>query len=308
MKVGLAAAILGYLIYAVDIGQILEAAEKARTGWILGALALLPLNVFLEGVGWHLLVRIEVPTVHWKMSFESLLAGHALGLSTPARLGEYAGRAFSLQHKNRGTLLALVLTDHLITKVVGVSIGLGAFFYFLHVFSPTPLHLWRAVALYGAAMALMLIVFVLFPRFAYRVLHHVVRLARLRRHLQFLQTVSTRLMLLLLTAAALRYAVYSMQFVLLIYAFAPAVAFHTAYIGVVLVFFVKFLLPSVTLFDLGIREGAAVFFLGLWGYTGAVAFNAAFLLFCINLLLPAMVGIPFVFRLKPSVSTSSSGA
>ena len=56
--------------------------------------------------------------------------------------------------------------------------------------------------------------------------------------------------------------------------------------------------PTVTLLDLGIREGAAVYFLGQLGYAEAAAFNAAFLLFCINLLVPAVVGLPFVFRLK----------
>ena len=34
------------------------------------------------------------------------------------------------------------------------------------------------------------------------------------------------------------------------------------------------------------------------GIAAAAAFNAAFLLFCVNLLLPSLVGLPFVLKLR----------
>ena len=270
----------------------------AHTGWIVAALALLPLNLLLEGASWHLLVQHEVPGVRWRSSYASLLAGHALGFPTPARLGVYAGRAFALDHRKRGTLMALVFTDHLVAKTIGVSIGLAALAYYLHAYAPTPALLWKAVAVYGVCTTLALTFLLLFPHRAYHLLCKLLPFARLQQGLRFLQALRTRRMLLLLLLALLRYGVFTLQFVLLLRAFAPVASLLATYAGITLVFFAKFLLPTVTLLDLGIREGAAVYFLGQLGYAEASAFNAAFLLFCINLLAPAIVGIPFVFRLK----------
>jgi uncharacterized membrane protein YbhN (UPF0104 family) len=64
------------------------------------------------------------------------------------------------------------------------------------------------------------------------------------------------------------------------------------------VFFAKSAIPSFTLADLGIREGAAVYFMGALGIAAAAAFNAAFLLFCVNLVLPSLVCLPFVLKLR----------
>jgi uncharacterized membrane protein YbhN (UPF0104 family) len=68
--------------------------------------------------------------------------------------------------------------------------------------------------------------------------------------------------------------------------------------AVVLTYFVKFMVPSVTIMDLGVREGAAVFFLSVFGASPAVAFNAALLLFVINIVFPTALGIPFVWNLN----------
>ena len=93
--------------------------------------------------------------------------------------------------------------------------------------------------------------------------------------------------------------------VFLLKAFAPGAGVVVAFWGVILTFYAKALIPPLTLMDLGIREGAAVFFLGMLGLPQAAALNAALLLMTINLLLPASFGIPFVFRLKlPSGATA----
>lgn len=60
--------------------------------------------------------------------------------------------------------------------------------------------------------------------------------------------------------------------------------------------FAKTIIPPVSFAELGIREGASVFFLTYFGETQAVAFNASIFLFMINVLLPSLVGLIFFFR------------
>jgi len=105
-----------------------------------------------------------------------------------------------------------------------------------------------------------------------------------------------------------RYVVFAGQLALLARAFAPEATFtalsgaaSTTYLG-------AFLIPPVTIMDLGIREGAAVFFFGVWGLGDAVGFNASILIFAINIVLPSALGIPFVRSLHLSRGTGSERA
>lgn len=299
LKATLAAVAVGYLAYVVKPADMLAAVASAQPAWIVAALLLLPLNVLLESLGWHHLVRPVAPATRWRTAAASLLAGHTLGFVSPAGLGAYAGRAYALPHRRRGMLMALVYTDRLLAMVVGVGMGLIGYGAYVEASPPHPAALWLGVWMLGLVIVLGLSTILLFPRRLYRLLHNLAFIRRFRHRLRFLRRYRTPAMLGLVGLAAIRYAVYTTQFVLLLYAFLPDLSVISAYLGVSAVFFAKYLIPPVTLMDLGIREGAAVFFLAAFGVTQAVAFDAAFLLFCINLLGPALLGVPFVFALQP---------
>jgi uncharacterized membrane protein YbhN (UPF0104 family) len=98
--------------------------------------------------------------------------------------------------------------------------------------------------------------------------------------------------------SAVRYVVFSAQFVLLVHAFAPAAPWGPVAAGVAVVFLVKSALPQLTLGDLGVREGAAVFVLAGAGVAPAEALNASLAVFVVNLVLPALAGVPLLSRLR----------
>jgi len=298
LKAILAAVAVGYLAYVVKPADMLAAVASARPAWIGAALLLLPVNLLLETVGWHRLVSPVAPSTRWRTAAASLLAGHTLGFISPAGLGAYAGRAYALPHPRRGVLMALVYTDRLLAMLIGVTAGLLGFLAYLDVATPEPAAMWLGALMVGAVIVLSLSAILLFPRLSYRLVSRVAFIRRFRHRLRFLRRYRTTAMVGLISLATVRYAVYTTQFVLLLYAFSPDLPVTTAYLGVSAVFFAKYLIPPVTLMDLGIREGAAVFFLGAFGVSQAISFDAAFLLFCINLLGPALFGVPFVFSLQ----------
>jgi hypothetical protein len=102
----------------------------------------------------------------------------------------------------------------------------------------------------------------------------------------------------LLALSAVRYAVFAGQFVLLVRSFAPGAPWGLLAAGVALALFVKSALPPALLGDLGVREGAAMFFLGGLGVSTAAAFNASLGVFAVNLVLPALAGLPLLLRLR----------
>jgi len=50
--------------------------------------------------------------------------------------------------------------------------------------------------------------------------------------------------------------------------------------------------------ELGIREGASVYFITQMSGTAVVGFNASIFLFIINLLIPALIGVGMSFTKK----------
>jgi uncharacterized membrane protein YbhN (UPF0104 family) len=80
-----------------------------------------------------------------------------------------------------------------------------------------------------------------------------------------------------------------------------SLALLPAFAGFSATMFAKSLLP-ISLADLGIREAASVFSFSLLGISNVAAFNAALMMFVVNILVPALVGVAFV----PRIFTRSS--
>jgi uncharacterized membrane protein YbhN (UPF0104 family) len=87
------------------------------------------------------------------------------------------------------------------------------------------------------------------------------------------------------------YTCFILQFALLAAAFSGHFNFiHYIWAGN-LVMFAKTIIPPVSLGELGIREGASVFFLHIFGEPNSAGFNASIFLFLINMLIPSVIGL-----------------
>lgn len=298
LKAALALLILGFLIHYVEPEDMRRAAASADPLWIAAALLLMPLNLFLEGSVWHRLLRRVSPRAERLTSYGALLAGYSLGFFTPARAGDYAARAFYVDHPDRWEVAAIVAVHKGMAVVVRVVAGACALILFVVLLEVRRETGWMALTVGGSVLAILLVGLTLRPSWAHFVLHRFLPFDAVRRRLSFIQFVDSPEAARLLAIDSARYGVYVTQFVFLVHALSPSPGIGIAYMGVALIFFAKSLLPSITLMDLGIREGAAVFFLGTLGFPEAAALNAALLLFGINLILPAVVGIPLVLRMR----------
>lgn len=295
-RVVLTAAAVGFLVYYVDPSAMMEAVADADPWWIAAAVALLPANVWLDAVMWHKLFLRVRPATSFRESFGAMLAGFSLGFFTPGRAGELAGRAFYLQHPDRWETAAVVIVQRLYDTAVAVSVGAVALFI-NRIEDVLPIDLvWDVLAVAGVLIGGVLVAAGLAPGVARRWLVPVLPKSWQPR-LDFLGRLSARDGAIALGLAAARYAVYVTQFFLLLRAleYGPVLM---AYAGIGLVFFAKFLIPSVTLMDLGVREGAAVFFLDWLGFSEAAALNASLMLFAVNVVLPSAAGIRFVMKLR----------
>lgn len=298
IKAVLALGAMGYLVYIVEPAKIAAAVAGARYDLLAAAVLLLPLNVLLEGATWRRILAVVVPGARGRRMYGALLCGYALGLVTPARAGGLAGRALYFERGDRWAIAATVFVQRLLDMLTAVACGTAALGWALAAGVLAGL-LWKGFLAAGVGITLALLLLLVWPRRAAAFVHRTIPSETAREHLAFLKRLRPRRMAGAALPALARFGVYATQFVLLARAFAPGASFALLYGGTGLVFFAKHLIPSLTMMDVGIREGAAVFFLhARLGVPEAAAFNAAFVLFLTNLVLPAAAGAPLLLRLR----------
>lgn len=299
LKIGLAVAALSYLIVVVEPAEIAAALADAEWMWIGVALALLPANLVLDGVVWNQLLHPIAPSVSYRALGGAILSGFALGFVTPARAGEFVGRALYLPEADSWSVSLTVFVQRLIDTAINVTAGIGILTVTLVLNVLDTTWPWVALLIGSTFFMLLLTGFLIAPSSAARVVRTVFpNRPAWHERVEVLQAYRPRRMRRAVAWATLRYGVFCAQFALLIYAFGPPLSMVVIVGAVVLTYFVKFMVPSVTIMDLGVREGAAVFFLSVFGASPAVAFNAALLLFVINIVFPTALGIPFVWNLN----------
>ncbi len=301
LKSILTVSVLTALTYSVEGDTLVASLQQAQWTWVVVAVFLIPLNLALDGWVWKQLLDPVLDRVPLRALFGGLLSGIALGFWTPARAGEYAGRAFSLPEGDRWSISLTVFAQRMVDMAVGVSLGLLALTWcfwtsVLPVSGP-----WLAAGTIGLGTAVVLAVFIGAPVRVHRLARWLVpNHASVTDRTALFRRLSLRQGMAVLGGSTARYVVFTGQFACLGLAFAPSAPWHMLALGASLTFYAKYLIPSLTLLDLGIREGGAAFFFQQLGLGAAAGLNAALLLFALNILVPAALGLPFVARLRLS--------
>ena len=289
-KILIAVMTIVVLIREISVERLLAALSASDKTWLSAGLLLLTLNLYLQFVKWVLLVSQENPAVSRRQILYSLFVGSALGLITPGRLGDLARSAF-IRNADWARLTGLLMIDKLISLVVLYFFGILGFAHFISM-AMQPL-VWLPILLAAVMIVALLLVLIFNTAF----LRSLLQQWRQRlHHLRFIdrlvggiELATPLLCVKLLAYSTLHLLTYCTQFVLFILAF-ERINWFDALVSAVSVMFAKALLP-VSLGDLGVRESASVYFLGQVGVSAAAAFDASFLLFCVNVLAPALAGL-----------------
>ncbi|MBN2201522.1 flippase-like domain-containing protein [bacterium] len=299
LKLSVTAVAMLILIRAVHVREILGALRNpARPDCLAAAAILLVPNLLLQWIRWHLLLRLINPHTPVSDSVASLFGGMVAGFVTPGRIGEI-GRTLFLKHEDRLQAVGLIVIDKLYAFFPVAAAGFwGLVLLLSYQYGYAPFLVWPLF--FGAVvfMALSLTV-ILHPEWIRSFLYYLSMLMpareKLKRIISCIDRFSRPDALLQAGLASLLYAVYILQFCLLAFAFQP-VPWTTALTATTSVILVKTILP-VSIGDLGIREGASVYFFTRFNVEQATAFNASLLLFVLNVLIPTILGLIFIPRM-----------
>ncbi|OVE78891.1 hypothetical protein BVY01_04205 [bacterium I07] len=261
---------------------------------LLAFLMLLP-NLYLQTIRWRFLLKSADYSAGWMEAFTSLLGGMVVGFITPGRIGEM-GRSLFMRKGFRLQAVGLVFIDKLYAFVVIMLGGIiGMVIVLSTAVKQSAFIIWPLCSI-GILASCIGILIVLHPQWIRTFLYNLSLLLPYRDKVKLLigsiDRFSTRHARKFLWLTILHYSIYILQFCFLAYAFQTFFWGH-ALIITASTFFAKTLLP-ISIGDLGVREGAAIYFFTRYGIDKVIAFNSAILLFAINILIPTLFGLVFL--------------
>ena len=299
-KIIIAAGLLVYLIYSVEYDQIVYALNHANI-LIIGIVFLLGiLNVYLQYYKWKITCE-EVLEVRDNLKiFRSLFYGFSAGIITPLRVGEYFGRGIEFKDKSLIQVTVATLIDKFFPLMMVASLGSVSSLFFLYYSYGVSIYVVLSLFILIFTSFYLIFFLVTSKRFWSSILFSKLqsssKFKSFLNKLAVFQNLDRNYFYKMLWISFLFYSCYLIQYALLVTAFSNHNAFVNYLWAANLIMFVKTVIPPISLGELGIREGASVFFISKMGEVASVGFNASIFLFIINLLIPALIGVGMFLR------------
>lgn len=265
--------------------------------WAAGLLLLTPVNWGFEALKWKILLQRVEPTSFWS-AYRGVLAGVSLGFALPAQLGDTAGRVLSLR-TNRTEAIGASLVSGGMQFYVAIVFGTVAWAHYLRT---VPDRNTRAGQWLLGLLVVLSVGGIGFGLVRRGLINRLENWPKLRRYAAFWQVAglySNREIGLALVAASLRYIVFSVQFYLAMQLLGIVLPVAHSASGIGVVFLVKTITPAFNLLsDLGVREAASLWVFSPFTIAAPVLLTATLTLWTANILLPVLVGLTWVWKLK----------
>lgn len=259
-----------------------------RTGWLsytilLIPIVLLPVNWLLEARKWLVIAGKE----HLSMieAIEGVLMGLSLDNLLPFGTGAISGRLMSLATKSRTSKIPGILLGQTIQSLVTFTFGLFGFWIVWH--ARPDLFAWKTsytILILGCVPAVVAIIY-------WR--------DKIQWFIRTLGAYKSKSWMAIGVLSIVRYLVFLLQFIALIYFFEPKLSLMLATACATWVFAARTFMPKVSNLErLGIRALAVILFAKVIGSDPSGLLMAVTLLWLINLAIPSLVGIVFLSRIK----------
>lgn len=296
----LAAFLLYYVLKKNDRLDEVYFAELAKgwkqySWWLILAVLLVPVNWSFEAWKWQYLIR-KIEKIRFAHALEGVIAGVTMGFITPHSIGDYVARILTLTNEERakgiGAVFVSRISQFYITLYFGSAMVAFYIYRVLQQGNPNDVLVLWFVVLSNISFILIFIYHASILRF----FESKKIFRKLVPYFEIIKTYSFRELNFVLLLSLARYLVFCFQFMLILFCFGIQLPWWLLLAGVAFIFFVKSVIP--TFLDLGVRETAAVVFFGVFSENHQNIVFASLTLWLINLVLPAVVGLLLVYKIR----------
>jgi hypothetical protein len=268
--------------------HFLAALSGGKLGWLALCVVLAPINWTLEVVKWKKLIA-PFQQISWQKASQSILAGIALGVLTPGRLGEYGGRLLHSSEGHRSSTLYANFVGSLSQNIpVFVFGALGVSWYFTRFYF--------ANAFVANALACILLLMSVFMTLLY-VQHQALaqwlvgfkwfhEFARVQGEVAYGANTLHQVILLSL----LRYLIFATQYLSLLFLFGMPLNVLEGWMGIFVIFVFQTGLPLPPLLGVVARTQLSVIVWSVFSTDQLTMLVVPMILYTINLVVPSLAG------------------
>jgi hypothetical protein len=290
--------------WEVSVAQLKHVMNSDLKWLIVPVVLLMLVNWGLEAKKWQLALANLQQLSFWK-AFKATFTGSTMASFTPNRTGEYVGRILYVEEGKRLQAVSLTFICSMAQLQVTLYAGLAGLWSFTRSFGsivnePQSSIMWMNVLFYVVLTAAVVLTLFYF-RLAWfiRVVHRWTGNAKIMRYVAVLEDCNATILLRVLSLSGVRYLVFILQYYLLFTVFGVDVNWWQTLQSVSVLFLVLAILPSFTfLTDLGIRWKAGIEIVQLYSTNTIGIFAAAFTIWLVNLIIPALIGSLLILGIK----------
>lgn len=290
----LPAAILGAIgikvLHSPEQLAILREMEVANWTGLFACLVLLPINLLLESHKWQIILQ-PVDRKSLLTCAKIILSGRSLNVITPFGVGNVFAKYVSTTRKHRSAAIGAMLLDTLSGLLPTLALGMVSFYYLLEKGLEFPV---GDTATFVIPVCALVVVAMSVIRYNHR--------KKLERYLTLLATLNLKSALQIIGISTLRYAVFTLQFYCLFVWLGSRLPNEVLLLGIAWIFLIKTILPGLSVLgDLVKRELSAVLFFSFFTEELTMVLVASFVIWLVNITIPAILGIGFVKTYKEAL-------
>lgn len=281
-----------------EFSKLLKEIPQQEIILILGFVCFLMLvNWGIEALKWkRLIARVEQISI-WR-AIESVFCGLTWAVFTPNRIGEYGGRVFFLSPKRRIIGVVAMAVGNIGQMVLTNVFGAVAVCIFIYRFIPLDYRLFYSLVAVTVMFCVFFIVFYFNIRWLNGILLSIRFTRKYKKFYSILDRYSKKELLKILLFCLARYIVFSSQYFILFFWLIPQIHYLDILMMVSILFFVQSTLPSLDLFDIGVRSVTASYFFSYVTSQDVAVIACTASIWLINIIIPAILGSYFVFKLN----------
>ena len=258
------------------------------------------INWILESLKWKFMIR-KIEAISFFTSFRAIFSGITVSSFTPNRIGEYGGRVFCLEKSDRIQAVFITILCSMAQLLTTIIFGSFAFFILHEQFLEDQ---YFIVEISRFSLLVLFVLNILFVLAYFNVAFLINFLWKfsffnfLRQYINVISLFNFKDLLVTFLYSVFRYLVFSIQFLILLHVFNVDISLYDAILSVMLVFFFITLTPTITIAEIGVRGSMALLVFLKFSTNVIGILSSTFLLWIINLIIPAIIGSFFIFSLK----------
>jgi uncharacterized membrane protein YbhN (UPF0104 family) len=284
--------------------NIRHSLEGSRYWYLVLALGLMLVNWGIEARKWQLLVR-QLEDIPFRKAFYSVLTGVSISVNTPNRVGEYGGRILYLRPENRLKAISLNMITSVSQLIVTVVMGIAGVLTLMYSFPSAVLHrngltvFWINILLYGGlGFGIMTIVLYFRVSWLVRLLEMMPVLKKVTPYIRVLDHYEWPLLARMLILSTLRFVVFVSQYLLLFRLLYVEVSWWQGFWVVSVVMLILAVIPTITMTEFVVRGETTITLMGLFSHNEFAIGLASFVIWIINLIIPALLGSLLILGIK----------